>query len=89
MPVFAYVDSIVRLPKNLTNPDHESLTQGPLAIFTADAYIVVTDREVEVEEGSELITKVMKVRGLNHRSGMLRRQLLQSVNDYDYDFSFD
>merc|ERR1712072_1184862 len=42
MPVFAYVDSIVRLPKNLTNPDHESLTQGPLAIFTADAYIVVT-----------------------------------------------
>jgi hypothetical protein len=89
MPVFAYVDSIVRLPKNLTNPDHESLTQGPLAIFTADAYIVVTDREVEVEEGSELITKVMKVRGLNHRSGMLRRQLLQSVNDYDYDYSFD
>ena len=86
MPVFAYVDSIVRLPKNLTNPDHESLTQGPLAIFTADAYIVVTDREVEVEEGSELITKVMKVRGLNHHSGMLRRQLLQSVN-YDYDYT--
>ena len=81
MPVFAYVDSIVRLPINPTNPDHEFLTRGPLAIFTADAYIVVTDKLVEVEEGSELITKVMKVRGLNHHSGILRRQLLQSVND--------
>lgn len=84
MPVFAYVDSIVRLPINSTNPDHEFLTRGPLAIFTADAYIVVTDKLVEVEEGSELITKVMKVRGLNYHSGILRRQLLQSVND-DYD----
>jgi hypothetical protein len=87
MPVFAYVDSIVRLPINPTNPDHEFLTRGPLAIFTADAYIVVTDKLVEVEEGSELITKVMKVRGLNHHSGILRRQLLQSVND-DYDFFY-
>ena len=59
MNIFSHFDTIVRLPIDLTKPGHEFLTKGPLAIFTPDAYIVITNKRVEVEEDSELVTKVI------------------------------
>ena len=54
---------------------HVDLTKGPLGIVTPDAYLVVTGQELEVEEDSELITKIMEMRGIDSTNSKRRRLL--------------
>ena len=73
MRTFSRVDSVVRLPRDPTV--HVDLTKGPLGIVTPDAYLVVKGQELEVEEDSELITKIMKMRGIDSTNSKRRRLL--------------